>query len=538
MFLPFSLFLVVFYFSGLGTIPLLEPDEGRYAEVPREMLASGNFVTPHLNGVPYLEKPPLYYWGTAASLKIFGETEFGARWFSAAVSVAGILLTCWMGIELAGWRTGLYSAIVLSTSFYYYIIGRLNTPDMTLAVLLAFSIFPAYLYHSGKRTSRGFLVLSYGAAGIAFLTKGLVGVVFPLAIMAIWLVFSRRHREYAKAVSPLGIGIFLAIVLPWTYMVQRENPDFLWFFFVHEQFLRYTTKIHHHTGPFWYFVPVMLAGFLPWAAFGPRVANSIRLAREEFLHREDLVFLLSWILFIFLFFSFSGSKLVTYISPVFPPLAVLFGRGFDLWVDREDGAVRCMVPLALSAVLSAVLLAFPSFSRHRMDLAVWGWACALPLAFLLLWGAIPLFVRRLGAERMILMSFLPMALFLTALNRPAALYIGGYKSVKNLSAVLARTLEPGDVLAQYGTYWQGLVFYTKCRTVQVEATGELELGANHSKNREMYFLGDAQFRTLWNSSRRVYCVFQRNAMPLIRETFPDHHLLYASEEGILIVNHR
>jgi 4-amino-4-deoxy-L-arabinose transferase-like glycosyltransferase len=534
--LLFFLAVAILYGSALGTIPLLEPDEGRYAEIPREMLVSGDFVTPHLNGVVYLEKPPLFYWGTAASLAVFGETEFGARCFTAAVSAAGILLTYWMGATLAGWRTGLYAAIVLSTSFYYYAVGRLNTPDMTLAVLLLLSIFPAFLYHSGKRESRTYLLFSYGASGAAFLTKGLVGIVFPLAVLVLWLVFSQRHREYAKAISPGGIAVFLAIVLPWTYLVQRANPDFLWFFFVHEQFLRYATKIHHHAGPFWYFLPVVIAGFFPWVAFLRRIAVSVRGAREMFLPREDLVFLLSWILFVFLFFSFSGSKLPTYVAPIFPPLAVLFGRGLVLWADREDGAVRCRFPLALSAILAAAIVAVPSFSRHRMEPSAWVWVTAGPVVLILLWGAIPLFVRRLGAERVVLLSFLLLALFLTSLNRPAGLYLGVYKSVKNLSMTLRGILRPDDALAQYGIFRQGLPFYTKRRTILVDAVGELQFGADRAEDRADYFLTHADFQRLWNSSRRVFCLFKRDAMPLIREKFPDHQLLYRSDEGILIVN--
>jgi 4-amino-4-deoxy-L-arabinose transferase-like glycosyltransferase len=537
-FLLFSFSLAIFYFSALGTIPLLEPDEGRYAEIPREMLASGDFVTPRLNGVAYLEKPPLYYWGTAVSMRVFGETEFGARGFTAAVSVAGILLTYWMGAALAGWRTGLYSAIVLSTSLYYYVIGRLNTIDMTLAVLLILSIFPAFLYHSGKRKSRAYLLLSYGASGLAFLTKGLVGVVFPLAVMVLWLVFSRRYREYAKGFSPLGVGIFLAVVLPWMYLVQRANPDFLWFFFVDEQFLRYTTKIHHHNEPFWYFLPIVAAGFVPWVAFLRRVVLAVRETSREFFPRDDLALLLSWTLFILLFFSFSGSKLPTYVAPIFPPLAVLFGRGLDLWAEREDGAVRCWFPLVLSAVLAMAIVVGQSFSRHRMDLSGWAPIIVAPVALVLLWGIVPLFLRRLGAERVVFISFLLMALFLTSLNRPAGAFLGSYKSVRNLSAVLARNLRPDDVVAQYGTFRQGLPFYTGRRTILVDTMGELKFGANRAVDRADFFLGDREFLQLWNSPRRVFCVFKRDAMPLIREKFPDHQLLYRSDEGILINNHR
>lgn len=500
------------------------------------MLATGNFVTPHLNGVVYLEKPPLYYWGEAISLALFGETEFAARFFTAAVSVAGILLTFWMGTAMAGWRTGLFSSAVLSTSMYYYVIGRLNTMDMTLAVALLLAIFPAWLYLSGKRESRRYLYGSYAAAGFAFLAKGLVGIVFPAAILLCWLVFSRRHREIPRAISLPGIALFLAVALPWIVLVQRENPDFLWFFFVREQFLRYTTKIHNRVEPFWYFIPIVLGGFIPWIAFLRRIVHSVRGATGKFLPREDTIFLLSWILFIFLFFSFSGSKLPTYVIPIFPPLAVLFGRGLDVWADREDGSTRCRSPLAMAALLAAAILWLPVVSRHALDASAWTKAAALPVLLILLWGAVPLFLPRLGAERVVLFSFLLLALFLTSLNRPAGHFLGGYNSVKGMGEILASSLRPGDVVAQYGVYRQGLPFYTKRRFVLVDKKGELEFGAERASDRDDYFLDDAHFRRLWESGARVFCVFRRDALPFIREKFPGHRLLYRSDTGILVVN--
>ncbi|MFA6147679.1 MAG: glycosyltransferase family 39 protein [bacterium] len=532
----FFLSVAVLYYAGLGTLPLLEPDEGRYAEIPREMLARGDFVTPHLNGVVYLEKPPLFYWGNALSFSLFGENEFAARFFTATVSIAGVLLTWWMGTVLAGPRAGLFSAMVLSTSLFPYIIGRINTLDMTLAVAMIVAIFPAFLYLSGKRESRWFLVLSYAGAALAFLAKGLIGIVFPAAILLLWMLLSRRHREIGKAISLPGIALFLAIALPWVVLVQQANPDFLWFFFVREHFLRFTTKMHRRFQPFWFFLPVVIGGLLPWLAFARRAVRAAWDARETYMAAEDRRFLACWVLFIFLFFSFSNSKLVTYAAPLFPPLAVLFGRALDLWADREDGSVRCRAPLAMAAILSAGILLFPPFTKHAVEPSRWVPLCALPVGMLLAWGAMPLFVRRLSAERVVYLSFLLLALFLTSLARPAAEYLGNYKSVKNLSSVLNASLREGDVVAQYRMYRQGLPFYTKRRCVLVNEVGELEFGADRAPDRKTFFLDDAAFLALWNSPARVFCLGRRENLPAFQKKFPGHRLLYRSDEGILIVN--
>jgi 4-amino-4-deoxy-L-arabinose transferase-like glycosyltransferase len=544
------LIVVLFYFSTLGMMPLLEPDEARYAEIPREMLATGDLITPHLNGVVYLEKPPLFYWGNALFMRLFGESDFSARLFTTLVAVIGIVLTYWMGTVLAGRRTGQLSALVLSSSLYYYIVGRLNVPDISLAVFLIIATFPAYLYLSKIRENKGYLYLSYAGAGLAFLTKGLVGVVFPVAILFITLLLTRRQCDFRRAFSFRGLSLFLALVLPWLAAVQKKNPDFLWFFFVHEHFLRYTTPIHGRSEPFWYFVPILAGGFIPWIMLLPRMVTSLRQKIQHFLSREVLVFLLTWALFVLVFFSLSHSKLATYISPIFPPLAILFGRGLDLWMERDNEAGVSRLPFAFAALLagaailldflaqpaSAVQSPFPFLSEISLQQEKWIHYAFPSLAILLLWGAVPLFLRRLGVKKVILLYFLFFSIFLSLLQRPAALFLGSYKSVKELSQVISASAQPGDIVAQYGEYMQGIPFYTKRRTILVERMGELRFGAERAKDRDQYFLKDAEFLRLWRSKERVFCVFEHDQMPFIQNRFPDHQLLHWSEAGILIVN--
>jgi 4-amino-4-deoxy-L-arabinose transferase-like glycosyltransferase len=528
--------LLLLYFSFLGRVPLLETDEARYAEIPREMLSRGDFITPRLNGVVYLEKPPLVYWGNALGFTLFGQNEFGARFFTAAVSVVGILFTYWMGGILHSRRTGLYAASVLATSPYYYVLGRFNTLDMTLAVTLAAAIFPAYLYVSGRKVSRAWLYLGYAMAGLAFLTKGLVGIVFPVAILVLWALFARRYRDALRLVSGWGILICLAIVLPWVVLVQRANPDFLWFFFVREHFLRYATKMHGRYQPFWFFLPIVMAGLLPWMPFLPPVLASLRGRVAEFFSREDRIFLSVWALFVLMFFSASGSKLVTYVAPVYPPLAVLFGRGLEIWANRGEGRPRIRGAFVPALLLGVALLGLPIVSRHRVDTSGWWPLCVLPAASLLLCGMAPRLFRRSGADRVILSSAGAMALFLVSLNPLAADYLKDYRSMKQLSSTISARVSHGDLVAQYRTYRQGVPFYTGRTTILVEELGELEYGASRAKDRAEFFLNTDGFLRLWNSERRVFCVLKADALPSFRTRFPNPQTIHWTDAGIVVVN--
>lgn len=533
----FFVSLAFLYFSALGTMPLMEPDEGRYAEIPREMLATGDFVTPRLNGVVYIEKPPLYYWGCAASQAVFGQNEFGARFFGAAVALLGVLLTGWMGHALAGPRTGLYSAAVLATSLYHYIVGRINATDMTLGVMLVLAIFPSYLYLSGRKASRGWLWLGFAGAALAFLAKGLVGVVFPAAILVLWAVAAGRPREVLKLFCPGGIAIFLALALPWVLLVQKANPDFLNFFFIREHFQRFTdAKVHQRGAPFWYFLPIVAAGLMPWPLFAAPVVAAVRARATRFLAREDRIFLLTWALFVLCFFSISSSKLATYMTPIFPPLAVLLGRGLSIWADRGHAAGPVRAPFALSLLLAATLLVGSRFGRTPIPFPEWAPSVALPVALILAFGVVPLFARWIGTGRVVLTSYALLALFLFSLNRPATRLVAEPRSGKSLAQAIQAGIRPGDVVAQFGTFVQSVPFYTGRRNVLVGDPGELEFGMLRAADRAEWFPDRAAFDNLWRSEKRVFCIFHRDAMPLVEANYSPHRLLARSRRGILIVN--
>ena len=338
-------------------MPLMEPDEGRYSAIPSSMNKSGDYITPRLKEAVYIEKPPLAYWATALAFKIFGENEFSSRLFAGLCAWGCILLVYSMGRFLHDEKTGLYGAAVLTTSLFHFAIGRINILDMPVAFFLSLAIWSGYRYCAAAGRKE-WLYLCYLASALAFLTKGLIGIVFPAAIIVIWLVSVKRWRDIPKLISPLGILIFLAVSLPWLILIQQAHSDFFRFFFVQEHFQRYTTTIHHRNEPFYYYLPIIILGTLPWCAFlfkALREEESAPLVggggqtdvwnKFPCFRREDAFYLLIWAGFITLFFSLSSSKLIPYIAAIFLPLSLFLGSIFRRYDEQKEDTVPAEIPL-------------------------------------------------------------------------------------------------------------------------------------------------------------------------------------------------
>ncbi|NJD91029.1 MAG: phospholipid carrier-dependent glycosyltransferase, partial [Geobacter sp.] len=254
----------------LGRYPLLEPDEGRYSEIPREMLERLDFITPHLNYVKYFEKPPLLYWMNALSMAIFGQNEFAARLPCALAGLLTILFTYWLGRKLFDRLTGLYSAIIIGSCLGFIAQARIPLTDMPLTLCLTVSLGSFILaVNSEGREKCGYLYLSYAAAAMAVLAKGLIGILFPGAIIFLFMLFRKRWRLLLEMRIVTGLALFFAIAAPWFILVSMRNPEFARFFFIHEHFERFLTKVHSRYQPFWYFIPVLIGIMLPWAIFVP-----------------------------------------------------------------------------------------------------------------------------------------------------------------------------------------------------------------------------------------------------------------------------
>src|SRR6478672_827560 len=337
--LALGVLALLLFFGGLGSYPLLEPDEGRYAEIPREMLERGDFVTPRLDGVLYFEKPPLYYWLNAAATAALPSPEIASRLTGACFGLAGLVLAWLLGSAMGGRRTGLLAAIVLGTAPLYVALARAAIIDMVVTFFLSATLVCFWFAQEGdgERRSRLLWYGAFAAAALATLAKGLIGIVIPGAVVFLFLLFTRRWSVLRRVPWVGGPVLFLAIALPWHVLAARRNPDFLWFYFVHEHIERYATPEADRQAPFWFFAAILALGLLPWSGVLPAAARLFRLGSGRLRDRlsgrladqPGLVFLACWAGFVFLFFSASQSKLVPYILPAIPPLAVLIALALE-----------------------------------------------------------------------------------------------------------------------------------------------------------------------------------------------------------------
>lgn len=325
--LMIGLVFFLFYLAMVNLQPLLGPDEGRYIEIPREMLALRDFILPHLNGVLYFEKPPLYYWLNSLSVAVFGISLVAARIWSVIMAVLTILFTSKLARRFFGRETGVTAEIILGSSFLFMGLACSNTLDMTLTFFLTACIGCFFLATSSDRRNLNFWLMFAASAG-AVMTKGLIGLVIPGGIVFFYLLISGRWRLLRVVPWVSGIALFLILAVPWHVAAALRNPDFLYFYFIHEHFLRYATTIAHRTQPWYFFIAVLLVGSFPWIYLFPRVIKHTFSTTWKELRQNDILYFLLWIVFPVVFFSLSESKLGTYILPVFPPLAVLFAREF------------------------------------------------------------------------------------------------------------------------------------------------------------------------------------------------------------------
>lgn len=488
--------IAAIYLFGLGDHGLIEPDEGRYAEIAREMLDSGDFITPRLNFVRYFEKPPMLYWMDAASISLFGENELAARLPSAICALLCAAAAGAAGGAMFGRRAGCFSGVVCATSLLHFGVGRIDITDMPLTFFMTCALSSAYMASASEgRRYIAWICAFYAACALAVLTKGLIGIVLPggAALLFSIIACRRNLRPRSLAAHIPGVAIFLLICAPWFIAVCRANSDFFRFFFIQEHLLRYTTTMHDRYEPFWYFVPILPAALLPWTGMLRLPSGGLR--------RQENVFLIVWTTLIFLFFSFSSSKLIPYIAPCVPPLAIMIGAGLARYFD---GAPIPRRELALTAAIGLVLaggLVWYSIYGSKMPEGtspLLAWRLALPLAAGPI-GAI-VFTRRRESARAVVCLCLCAMLFY---SQTGGLFeiIGATRSMRETSFALEAAIGDADItVASCDEILQGVPFYTHRRVMVAGSPGELEFGSG-DPGADEWFLSKERFWDEWRAGR-------------------------------------
>jgi 4-amino-4-deoxy-L-arabinose transferase-like glycosyltransferase len=535
---------IVLYVAFSPLMPLIEPDESRYFEISDNMVDSGDYIVPRLLNVIYLEKPPLTYWASAIIFKFFGETDFTARIYVGLCTWACILLTYGIGSFLRDRMSGLYAAGILSTSLFFFIFGNFNILDIPLALYTCLATWAGYRFLAGYSKSKRWLYLLYLSCALAFLTKGLIGIVFPFATLILWLVFSDQWKRTLDLISPIGIILFLAIAVPWFILVERAHPNFLWYFFVQEHILRYTTTMHGRDNTMLLYVPVVIAGILPWTAFLGKAAWDTYREKTVFSTLPGRKFLWTWIILIVAFFSLSHSKLIPYIAPIFIPLSILIGNKLrnyeELISQRQSRHFSLNIPVLLQSLLLMAIFLLPIFLREGSELGgdlmivhPRNLLCliALPIFSLILLAFLPGMVEKRYPDRWFLTTYLLSGLFLISMTPFVSTFLTPYKSAYPVSQAIKKVLPAGRELYQYKIILYGIATYNEIRTPLVGDFGELNYGMKFlpKEERAHYFLTEGQFKERCNREGTIYCVTEyKDHIDEFKKTFPNNELLWSN----------
>ncbi|MGQ9744546.1 MAG: ArnT family glycosyltransferase [Dissulfurimicrobium sp.] len=486
--LPFIVVLILFVsFFRLGIITLFDVDEAVFAEATKEMVKTGDFITPTYNGVNRYDKPILFYWAMAASYKAFGINEFAARVPSA---VAGVLLALSLFFfvkRFLGDKYAVWSTVSFVLSIFFFIYSHAAVTDMLLTLLITLSLFCFYIFDSADLRDTHLFSFSarnisiygfYLFSALAFLTKGLIGIVFPFGIAIIYLMIARGLKAIKMLFNIKGIVLFIIISGPW-YGAQLaiNGMEFVDQFFIKHHFARYMDVNSGHSGPFYYFIPVLLCGFFPWIVFLPsgvktviRESNLFALIKTIFDNKKEKVlnhtesesvglFALVWFAVIFLFFSFSTTKLPNYILPSIPGVAILVSIGLSKHDKLEEYSYAVLA--MLSFVVGIVIFFFSRKYLSKIgfyDDTTW----TLGISFLM-FGMIIVSLYRLVLKKsgFFYMAIL-MTIFLTIFSISVLPIINNYLqgTLYRYSLYAKLILSPNEKIIVYDLNKPSILFYS------------------------------------------------------------------------------
>ncbi|QJQ04601.1 glycosyltransferase family 39 protein [Undibacterium piscinae] len=478
-------FLLIWFYM-LGARALVPTDEGRYAEMAREMVATGDWITQRLNGIKYFEKPPLQNWMNAISFELFGLGEWQARLWTGVCGLLGIAASAYTGAKVFSPRVGISTALILGSSFYWAAFGHVNTLDMGLAGMMTLALCGLLLaqhQNASATEQRNGMLLCWAGMALATMSKGLIGVVLPGAALVLYTLLTRDWALWTRLHMGKGLILFFAITTPWFILVWQKNPEHPHFFFIHEHFQRFTSTVHKRGGAWYYFFPLLILGIVPW--LGLLLQGLWGALRETATGQtsntaggfQPKKMLLIWTVFIFFFFSISGSKLPSYILPIFPSIALLIAcqleKTSSLSMRIASGLFAAM---GLAGLFFAPKIGELSKIAYEIPLyqAMVPWTLTAA-GITLLGGIVAIFLAKRYKDMAVI------TLAVSGFIAGQALFLGHdtwgrYNAGLPHVAAIQAELTPDTPIYGVGLYEQSLPFYLGRTMTLVEATDELGFG--------------------------------------------------------------
>jgi 4-amino-4-deoxy-L-arabinose transferase-like glycosyltransferase len=473
---------------ALDARTLVPPDEGRYAEMAREMFTSGDWITTRLNGIKYFEKPPLQTWMNALTFALFGLGDWQARLWTGLCGIGGVLLTGYTGHKVFGQRVGFYAALVLGSCFYWVACSQINSLDMSLSGMMTLTLCALLLAQrdgASARERRNWMLACWAGMALSVLAKGLIGLVLPGAILVFYTIFARDWNIWTRLHIGKGLLLFFAIAAPWFVLVGLANPEQPHFFFVHEHFDRFLLKEHHREAAWWIFFALLAAGSVPWV--GVLVQSLVLGARREGGVFQPRMMLLVWTAFIVLFFTKSSSKLPGYILPVFPAVALLVANYLEAGTRRGRMLTSGLTAL-LGVVLLVTVLYMPAMAKHAGEDLLFKqyqpWVLAAGFVALAGGALALLYARQMQRDLMVLVlaiaGFGATELMLAGFEPIAKARAGAY-----LLPAMKKEATPATKVYSVGIYEQSLTFYLQRPVTLVDYTDEFAFGLQQEPQRSI-----------------------------------------------------
>jgi 4-amino-4-deoxy-L-arabinose transferase-like glycosyltransferase len=510
--------LLAMWLVTIQVRPMLDPDEGRYAEIPREMVTTGNWITPRLDGLKYFEKPALQYWATAAVYSVVGLSNWSSRLWTVVLGFACLpMIYAWLA-RLYDRRAAVAAVAVLAVSPYFGIIGHLDLLDAGFTFWMCATVFAFTLAQAAPERSaseRNWMLLAWALAALAILSKGIVVYVLAGGTLIAYSLLERDPRPWRRLHVGLGLPLHLALAVPWFTLVSLRNPDFAPYFFIHEHFQRFLTKEAHRVEPWWYFLALLFIGAFPWLLSLGRASLAAWREPGSALRFKPLKFLLVFSALTLVFFSISDSKLATYILPIFPPLAAITGVAV---AGRARFLALCTrFAAGLALFVAGGLLVYSQHRNGMIPMPAVGWAipaaAAAVLAVVASWGggkpeAAPADATAEGEPSGGAWRWLTVALlFVFVWQALLCEYtvIPPSRSAYGLVKAVAPDVHPGTVLYSVGQYRQTIPPYLGRKLILVGYAGELHFGEMRQPGLEQ--ASPAQFVRQWEASRDAVAFF-------------------------------